>query len=543
MTSTSLRLKLFVLFSLSVVLHLYYVRHSATLFQLGTKRSTLSRHNGLLSLTNNRQHPIELLVERAKAKHANMLKRQSKTLDEAVTEYKRRYSREPPPGFDQWYKAAVDANVAIIDEYDTVMAAFEPFWSLTGKETRARVQEAIYPRVGKTPVIGIHLKDQNVSLTYNGNMYAPWHTLIFKDWIEHYIDHLPNMDIAFNSHDEPEVMIPRDELERSMEGCPNPQKYEVDESEEPAVIHDPQLVYFDSLRRQRTWHRVIESCPLDSASRSRKSSKPDRSADYSDGPLFIQNMTRARDICEETDAASLHGFFTSPDGFVLTNSLVPIFSRSKVSSFQDLLIPAVDYDSQLSEGMYKEYNPDEDMPWEEKKNHLYWAGTNFDGYAQDSNWKNMQRVRLVKDLNNASLPVSLMRRDETSGLWKAHNDTMGSLSKYTDVKFTAQDMCDEAICKEMKDQENGVVWKEKEPFTEPYANRFLMDVDGHAFTERFRRLLSSTSVVFKLTMFQVNIPHYPSASPSLNLLTDFPSRSGMTISWNRGCITYPLPWV
>ena len=510
---------------------------------MGTKRSTLSIHNGLLSLINTRQHPIELLVEHAKAKHANMHKRQSKTLDEAVTEYKRRYSREPPPGFDQWYKAAVDANVAIIDEYDTVMAAFEPFWSLSSKEIRARVQEAIYPRVGKTPVIGIHLKDQNVSLTYNGNMYAPWHTLIFKDWIEDYIDHLPNMDIAFNSHDEPEVVIPRDELERSMEGCPNPQKYEVDESEEPAVIHDPQLVYFDSLRRQRTWHRVIESCPLDSASRSRKSSEPDRSADYSDGPLFIQNMTRARDICEETDAASLHGFFTSPDGFVLTNSLVPIFSRSKVSSFQDLLIPAVDYDSRLSEGMYKEYNPDEDMPWEEKKNHFYWAGTNFDGYAQDSNWKNMQRVRLVKEMNNASLPVSLMRQDETSGLWKAHNDTMGSLSKYTDVKFTAQDMCDEAICKEMKDQKNGVIWKEKEPFTEPYANRFLMDVDGHAFTERFRRLLSSTSVVFKMTMFQVSIPHYPSEFPSLSPLTGFPSRNGMTIFWNRGCTMYPSPWV
>ena len=30
-----------------------------------------------------------------------------------------------------------------------------------------------------------------------------------------------------------------------------------------------------------------------------------------------------------------------------------------------------------------------------------------------------------------------------------------------------------------------------------------MDVDGHTFTERFRRLLSSNSLVFKMTMFQV----------------------------------------
>lgn len=116
---------------------------------------------------------------------------------------------------------------------------------------------------------------------------------------------------------------------------------------------------------------MIESCPLNSSSRSRKASEPDQSADHSDGPLFIQNITRGKDICEEIDAASMHGMFTSPDGFFLTNSLVPVFSRSKVSSFQDLLLPAVDYDSQLTEGFYKEYNSDEDMPWEKKMSHLY----------------------------------------------------------------------------------------------------------------------------------------------------------------------------
>lgn len=504
MASVSLCSKLFIFFGLISFLYLYHVRNSGSLFSLGSVGLAQSKHNGLLGLTDSKKHPIEMLVEQAKAKHTHMVNRQSKTLGEAITEYRRRYSRDPPPGFADWYQAAVDANVPIIDEYDTVMAAFEPFWSISGKEIRARVREAIFPPIGKSPIIGVHLKDQNVSLTYNGNMFRPWYSLILKDWIEHYVDHLPNMEIAFNAHDEPEVVIPHDELARSLQRCPRlPQKYEVDQPKEQAGMHDPQVVFFDWLPRHRTWDRVIESCPLDSASRSRKSSEPDQSADYSDGPLFIQNITRAKDVCEETDAASLHGFFTSPDGFVLTNSLVPVFTKSKASSFQDLLLPAVDYDSRLSEGTYIDYNPDEDMPWEEKKNHLYWAGTSFDGYYQDSNWKNMQRVRFVKNMNNASLPVSLMRRDEISGRWRAHNDTMGSLSKYADVKFTSQDMCEEKICEEMRDPKNGVVWKGKEPVTEPYANRFVMDVDGHTFTERFRRLLSSRSLVFKMTMFQV----------------------------------------
>lgn len=495
--------KVVILFGLTGVLYVQYERFVGYIPQLGTAGPAHFRHNGLLGPVGGEKHPIERLVEQAKANHAHMVSRQSKTLGEAVTEYKRRYSREPPPGFENWYQAAIDANATIIDEYDTVMEAFEPFWSLSGREIRARVQEALHPPVGRTPVVGVHLRDQIVSLTYNDNMHAGWHARILKVWIEQYIDHLPEMDIAFNSYDEPDVVIPHDQLERSLQGCPPPQKNEIGQLNKQAEMHDPQVVYFDWLHRHRNWHRVIESCPLDSASRSRKSSEPDRKPADSNAPLFIQNITRVKDICEETDAASLHGFFTSPDSFVLTNSLVPVFSKSKASSFQDLLLPAVDYDSLLSEGTYKEYNPDEDMPWEDKKKHLYWAGSSTDGYYQDSNWKTMQRVRLVRDLNNASLPVSLMSWDEKDGLWKQHNDTMRSLSKYVDVKFTAQIECDQKTCDEMNDPKNGVVWKGKDPVTESYANRFLMDIDGHTFTERFRHLLSSKSLVFKMTMFQV----------------------------------------
>ncbi len=505
MKSSPFNSKILVLFGIIAILFFYSLRYAPALVPLNSAGSASSRQSGLLGSIGSRKHPIEVLVEKARKQHAAVIKRQSKTLAEAITEYKRIYSREPPPGFDKWYKAVVDANVQITDEYDTVMAAFEPFWSLSGKEIRARVQEAIFPREGKTPVIGVHVRDQNVSLTYNGNMYAPWHARILKDWIEQYLDYLPELDIAFNSHDEPKVVIPRDELEQSMKGCPAPQRYEGTKSNKQAESPHSEMVYFDSLRRHRTYNPVIESCPLDSASRARQASDPDKGTYQSDGPLFIQNVTRAKDACEVIDAASMHGLFTSPDGFVLINSLVPIFSRSKASSFQDLLLPDVDYDTRLTEGFYKEYNPDEDMPWEEKKKRLYWAGTSFDGYYQDSGWINMQRVRLVRDMNNASLPIPLMRRDEKSRRWEAHKDTMGSLSEYVDVKFTAlaQDQCKEAICKEMKDAENGLVWGEKEPVTEPYANQFLMDVDGHAFTERFQRLLSSNSLVFRMTMFQV----------------------------------------
>ena len=127
MASMSLRSKLSIFSGLICILYLYHVRHSSVVFQLGTAGPVSSDSDGLFGLTGSKRHPIEILIGQARARHADMVKRQSKTQEEAIREYKKRYSREPPPGFDHWYKAAVEADSPIIDEYDTAMAAFEPF--------------------------------------------------------------------------------------------------------------------------------------------------------------------------------------------------------------------------------------------------------------------------------------------------------------------------------------------------------------------------------------------------------------------------------
>ena len=48
------------------------------------------------------EHPIVHLIRRGKREWQDKLDRQSKSLSEAVNEYKRRYSRNPPKGFDIW---------------------------------------------------------------------------------------------------------------------------------------------------------------------------------------------------------------------------------------------------------------------------------------------------------------------------------------------------------------------------------------------------------------------------------------------------------
>lgn len=68
-----------------------------------------SRHtfhpNGLLLVNDRGRHPIQVLIEKAEERWRKKCASQSRTLTDAVREYKRRYRRNPPKGFDDWWVA------------------------------------------------------------------------------------------------------------------------------------------------------------------------------------------------------------------------------------------------------------------------------------------------------------------------------------------------------------------------------------------------------------------------------------------------------
>lgn len=67
-----------------------------------------------LSSTSPQKHPIEFLVEHARRKATDIVERQSKSLQQAMANYRSRYYREPPPGFEDWYRVAVELNATIL---------------------------------------------------------------------------------------------------------------------------------------------------------------------------------------------------------------------------------------------------------------------------------------------------------------------------------------------------------------------------------------------------------------------------------------------
>lgn len=71
------------------------------------------------------------------------MSRQSRSLEEAVVEYRRRNKgREPPRGFDSWWQFVQTHRILLPDEYDPIMEGLTPFFGMSTDEIKARVKEA-----------------------------------------------------------------------------------------------------------------------------------------------------------------------------------------------------------------------------------------------------------------------------------------------------------------------------------------------------------------------------------------------------------------
>lgn len=60
-----------------------------------------------------------------------------------MKEYKRRYKRNPPAGFDKWWKFVEEHDVQLPDEYDTIMRDVEMFFALPPSVFRQRVDTLV----------------------------------------------------------------------------------------------------------------------------------------------------------------------------------------------------------------------------------------------------------------------------------------------------------------------------------------------------------------------------------------------------------------
>lgn len=447
-------------------------------------------------------HPIARLIAEAEMNHIGRLSRQSKTLQDAVKEYQRRYHMNPPPNFDRWYKYAKKRNVVLFDEYDTIFHSMQPFWGMAPSEIRKRAREAMGFRddfiMSDNKLLHAYVRNGAVRV---GGQGPDWQKEATEGILRQFSEFLPDMDLAFNIHDEPRVVVPHDILHQYVQKAGsnkfNPQKAVNSYTPMPVEEHQPLVNFsttsFNVYAHQSIYSHAILSCPPDSPVRNIEK-PPDARARFSTEPLgFVINTTSASDICLSPSLQRRHGFLNRPNAFNVAHDLYPVFSQSKASSFGDILYPSPWYWA----GRVK-YEEAQDIPWAKKSNSLYWRGSTTGGYSRNGGWQNQHRQHVVSTLNDNGT-ASVLHLPTRDGTWAPRSVPRQSLSLLFDVHFSHVGQCDAVDCDAQK---SFFALAPKAKQQDAWKWKFLLDMDGNAFSGRFYAFLRSRSTVFKWAYFR-----------------------------------------
>ncbi len=495
-----------------VGLTVLFLKRSNQLTDLTLSRPLSHYDNAPETPVSNQSHPISRLVSQAENAFKTVQARQSTSLEDAVAEYRRRYRSPPPPNFDKWYKYAKKRGVQMIDEYDTIYHSLLPFWALDPSILRERTREA----VGfDNAMIAVMIRDGQVTKIEGGGNGADWHRNATRDMLKGFVEYLPDMDLAFNVHDEPRVVLQHDDLTRHVQTATNvniPIAYNNAQlsnkwSSRPADLGDGTRIKeykttrFNRFAHQPTWTSSRLSCSPESAARSLSQSVSESAKDnvaaYTASPLgFVENTTAFTDICNSPSLQSSFGFFDRPNAFDVTHDLFPIFSQSKISSFQDILYPSPWY--WAGRVIYHSRN---DHGWARKHNSLYWRGTTTGGFSRDGGWRRQHRQQFVQKVNalDKALRLEHNGKPDSEGAWVQKEISRQDMKDKFDVHFTGVGQCDPGDC--AAEQE----YFELAPpvnMTDAYNFKYLLDMDGNAFSGRYYAFLLSKSLVYKLAIFR-----------------------------------------
>ena len=451
-------------------------------------------------------HPIWQLIKDAEQNLENVQEKQSKSLQEAVAEYKRRYGIPPPPKFDKWYDFAKARGVQLIDEYDSIHESLTPFWGLKPSTIRGRAREALG---FNNNLLGLLVRDGEVKKVQGGQ---EWQQQATEGMMSKFVKFLPDMDLCFNIHDEPRVVVPYEDLSRLVTTAKNvnmPAANAVTKprdswSSRPADLADGSQIdefkttRFNVFAHQPTWTHSRLSCPPDSPARAAldDGASQDDVSGYAAGELgFVYNKTAFSDICQSPSFSETFGFFDRPNAFNVVHDLFPIFSQSKISSFNDILYPSPWYwNGKVT------YNETADRNWAEKEDKMYWRGSTTGGFSRDGGWRRQHRQRVVRIVNAVDQAKILINRGEESKEdWQVKEVPRSDFKEIFDVFFSYVGQCDLGDCDAQKEFFD---IKESRSQQDAWAYKYLLDIDGNAFSGRFYAFLQSKSLVYKMAVFR-----------------------------------------
>lgn len=418
------------------------------------------------------EHPMLQLARRSQASFVAMIETQSPDIVSAVEEYRRRYRREPPPGFGKWFTYAREHGSLIMDEYDEIYNMLEPFWSVSPQDLQRSVR-----------TISADDSERLASLKVENGVVTKNHSNHIQDGLLDLLDpvhgSLPDMEWMASVIDEPLVLLSEAENDIDSEGRV-PQK----------------------LRSEATWQDIQAPCTVPKPAIPNAplwiTSSVGIDKESFNGLPFVENKDDALDICQHPEFDEMHDFgrTTKKQTVSIYQGLIPIFSQAAPSTYSDIFFPTPQY------WRKDKVQPHDPIAWDDKNNTLYWRGSTTGGWAlETSHWRNFIRHRLVAFVNGLSNPLYTYLRQSRHGFWSTYttSDPLPA-SKYS-VNFSAFIQCfPDSVCEEVKETFHGGASYAK--MLEGFTYKYVMDIDGNTFANRFYRLLATNSAVLKTTAFK-----------------------------------------
>ena len=338
-----------------------------------------------------------------------------------------------------------------------------------------------------------------------------WQQDATKGMMAKFIQYLPDMDLAFNIHDEPRVIVPHDDLSRLVKKARTETMPAANANKKPAndfsktapelsdkmLFEQTKRTRFNDFGHQPTWTHVRMSCPPDSPARIlEEDERWDDVSQYGVSELgFVYNSTAMSDLCYSPSLSETYGFFAAPNVFRIVHDLFPIFSQSKLSSFNDIIYPSPWY-------WYGKvtYKPQRDVAWEEKQDQLYWRGSTTGGFSRDGGWRRQHRQQFVKKINaGGQAKIFANRGTPKQPSWAATDVPRADFANLTNVAFSHVGQCDDGDCKAQQDFFSIADHADQDS---AWGYKFLLDIDGNAFSGRFLAFLQSLSLTFKFAIFK-----------------------------------------
>ncbi|OCF73807.1 hypothetical protein I204_05651 [Kwoniella mangroviensis CBS 8886] len=460
--------------------------------------------NGLLIPNVHSPHPIFELISRSKKNWQKKIDKQSKSLSEAVDEYRRRYARNPPKGFERWWAYTERNGVGLRDEYDQIYHDLEPFHALPPSKIQSLLKDSS-EMSGMYTISCPGIQSHN---NKNGNNHKSSSSskCVYKI-----------VETGLNEEGKRVAKERAKEqlgLLESIEGLLEPVKVTMYSHDVPWQFVGHEYVSMDHLVELKctvTVKRVIidiDTAHLGWASACaphkplRHDYDPDILPDldglWNGDKSFVWDHKATMDPCIHPTLTHLVGFLSGHGkGPAPSKELYPVLAMCKTTLHADILGVSMEAWTE---------DVGDDPAWEDKKDdRMLWRGKTTGIYFRDEvPWHISQRVNLV---SRSAEPIGHVpvfdvppSYNPNKPVGEPHNVPLSQLNaELMDVAFVDEAIqCDPKVCRRVQ---AGYKFGSRMDWSQGNQYKYLLDIDGNGWSARFKRLMTTNSVVLKSTIF------------------------------------------